>query len=228
MPAGNWGARSFEPSNDVAGSVTFSELPAQSDKTASGEPIPIGEEASHLTRIEPRKVVYTGTFVVVVSDVNVAMSAVRDLAGKMGGYMQSMTAGDIVIRVPAAGFDRAVKALEETGTIIDRNITAQDVTEQYVDLELRIRNAKALLAKLRNLLEKAQNVKEALAVEKELSRVRTEVERMEGRLNRLRNRVAMATLTIRFQRVKDMPGELRTKLPFWWLSRLGLDELLEF
>ena len=201
-----------------------------SPREAGGAPplIPDAEEAPLLSVVTPRKVIYTGTFEVVVAETDRALAGAKAMAEKLGGYMQRMTASGIVIRVPAAKFDAAVAALAEMGTVTEKDISAQDVTETYVDLELRLRSAKVLLGKLEELLGKAKDVKGALAVEKELTRVREEIERMEGRLNRMKNEVAYATLSIGFVEMAEASDEVKTILPFWWLRTLGVECLLDF
>jgi len=187
-------------------------------------------DTPHLAVIAPRKLIYAGTFTVVTGDVVYALDRTRTIAEEMDGYLQKMSANAIVIRVPAAKFHTAVARLADVGTVTHRDISAQDVTEQHVDLEIRLKNAKVMAERLRKLVEQAIDVKAALLVEQELTRVMTEIERLEGQLNSLESRVAFATLTVAFQplrRAAPTPA-LEVKLPFLWLHGLGLDNLLNF
>jgi hypothetical protein len=186
------------------------------------------EKRPFLSEINPRKLIYTASLTILVSDVKRAIESTRRLAEGMGGYMQEMTSEAIVIRVPAAKFEDAREALAKMGPVKEQNITAQDVTDEYVDVDIRLKNAKALLEKLQALLAKAQNVKEALDVEKELARVRTEIETLEGRLNLLTNRIAYSTISVAFQRMEEASRPLKATLPFYWLQELGLHNLLAF
>jgi len=181
-----------------------------------------------LTVVEPRKVVYAGRFNVAVGDVAVSIQATKALADKLGGYMLRMTTNTIVIRVPSDKFDAAVEAVGRMGMVIDKEVTAQDVTDQYFDIEMRLKNAKATQQKLLALLEKSQAVRDTLEIEKELQRITTEIERLEGQLNKLSHEVAYSMLTVAFTETRNAPAETRVKLPFYWLGRLGLDELLSF
>ena len=222
----------FDPEGPRAQAAGI-HLRGEAETAATGERRPADiapqpEETPHLAAVEPRKVVYTGQFKVLTDEVGRAVAETRKLAERLGGYMQRMTGSGIVIRVPAARFDQAVAELEKMGSVTERYVQAQDVTEEYVDLEIRLKSAKALLAKLLGLLEKAKDVKQALEVEKELARVRTEVERLEGQLNRLASRVAYATITVNFIAAPQAPGELKVVLPFWWLRTLGLKDLMSF
>ena len=178
--------------------------------------------------VEPRKVIYTAKLDIIVADVQSALVEARKVAADMGGYMQHMSGRSITIRVPAEKFNAAVASISKLGPVSDRDITAQDVTEQYTDLEIRLSNGRAALKRLQALLDKAANVKDVLAIEKELIRVRTEIERLQGRMNLLKSRIAYATITVNFNRSAAAPSHIRVKLPFWWLSQLGLDTLMSF
>ena len=124
----------------------------------------------------------------------------------------------------------AASRLADIGTVTHRDITAQDVTEQHVDLEIRLKNAKVMAERLRKLVEQAIDVKAALLVEQELTRVMTEIERLTGQLKNLDSRVTYATLTVTFQPLRHAAPTpaLEVKLPFLWLHGLGLDNLLSF
>ncbi len=202
------------------------------DATKTPKPPPKGvakpEPLPHLAVMDPRKVVYTAELTIVAADVRTSLEQTKALAQQSGGYMQQMTSTSIVIRVPAEKFDQTIAALEKLGTVMHRDIKAADVTEDYIDLEIRLRNAKALLAKLLALLDKAADVKEALAVEKEVARVRTQIEQLTGQLNRLKNQVTYATISAKFVATHEAPDELKVSLPFWWLRVLGLEGLLRF
>ena len=160
-----------------------------------------------------------------VGNVEEAQNAARGMAEGLGGYFQSITKDSIVLRVPAAKWEDAVSGVGEIGRVLDRAIEAADVTEEVIDLKLRLRNAQKMMTRLEELLAKAENVEAALKVETELGRVRVEVERLEGRLKFLGDRVAFSTLTIRFRQVQETAARPQA-LPFPWLTRLSIENLL--
>ena len=210
--------------NKAAGEAALARAAreAASPIAAPDEPVPF------LSVVTPRKVLYKGEFTVIVADARRRIASLKAEAEKMGGYVQHMTQANMIVRVPAERFYEAVEKIEAAGTVTRRDISAIDVTEEYVDLELRLKNALALQERLREILKKAQNVKDALAVEVELNRVRAEAERIEGQLNRLKNRVAYATLAVSFVEIASAPRHLRRNLPFAWLKTLGLERVLSF
>jgi hypothetical protein len=174
---------------------------------------------------QERLLIYSGQFSVAVGNIEDAQEAARAMAEGLGGYFQSLKADTITLRVPAKRWEEAVAGVRKIGRVLDRAIDAADVTEEVVDLQLRLRNAQKLMKRFEELLEKAETVEAALKVEKELARVRVEVERLEGRLNFLADRIAFSTLTIRF--VKAAEASVRPQaLPFPWLTELSLESLL--
>jgi hypothetical protein len=107
-----------------------------------------------------------------------------------------------VIRVPAGRFDAFVKVVEELGDQIEfRNVGTEDVTEEYIDVEARLKTKKELEIRYHQLLTRANNVKEMLAVEEQISNVRSEIESMQGRINFLSDQVGYSTLTVKYYQV---------------------------
>lgn len=75
-----------------------------------------------------------------------------------------------------------------------------DVTEQYSDLDTRLRNNLALRERLQQLLHRASDVEDVLAIEKELSRIQSEIETMQARFDRLKSEVELSALSVNLQR----------------------------
>lgn len=175
---------------------------------------------------DKRVVIYTAQFRIVVQEIAAAISATEEIADEQGGYVQSISGDQIVIRVPVANYQAAVAKVEALGNVSRRDLQATDVTEEYVDLQARLKNSMAVRARLQALLEKAENVEAALAVEKELNRVGEEIERLQAKLEVLKNRVAYSTITADFERVyRAAPLPQQFKLPFQWLKELDPSRL---
>jgi hypothetical protein len=162
-----------------------------------------------------------------VFEVKKSIDAVEGLGRDLGGFLARRADQMIVIRVPAARFDEAISRLEKMGDLLHRNVTAEDVTEEFTDMEVRLKSARAVRERLEQLLAKAQKVEESVMIERELERVAGEIERMEGRLKFLRDRAAYSTITVTFQpRRGETVGPDRFNLPVPWLHELGLRRLL--
>jgi Domain of unknown function (DUF4349) len=132
------------------------------------------------------------------------------IAEAAGGFVissdaQNMSTGGrpyvhatVVARVPAGRFGTALDELRKVGTrVVTEKVTGQDVTEEFIDLEARLRVQRALENQLLELLKQAKVVKEAVEVHREIAQVRSEIERVEGRRRFLVNQTDLSTITLR-------------------------------
>ena len=171
-----------------------------------------------------RRVIYTGGLTVLSPDPDGAIDAARTVAEEAGGYVASVKGQRIVLRVPAAKFDATMSVLAELGLVTDRQIDAADVTEQMVDLEIRLDNLEVLRKRMQALLEKADKVEDALKIEKELGRLTGEIESIKGRLRLLNDRVALSTITVTFNTPAGTASGLATRVrPFGWVNSVGAE-----
>lgn len=112
---------------------------------------------------------------------------------------QDRISNTLTVRVPASSFDDFLKDITEgIEELESKNINISDVTEQFLDIEARLRTKKKLEERFTQLLAKANNVRELLDIERQLANVRSEIESVEGRLKYLSNQVDFSTLTITF------------------------------
>jgi hypothetical protein len=114
--------------------------------------------------------------------------------------------------VPALRFDAFVNAARTLGEVRRVGTNSQDVSEEFYDVEARIRNRKREEEQFLKLLaDRTGELDDVLAVEKELSRVREEVERFEARLRVLQDLTAMTTVSLTIEEVKNyVPAEAAT------------------
>ena len=164
-------------------------------------------------------------------DVKLHAPRCSGLSGSGTGHRtpgQLIDGADIVIRVAVAHYAEAITRVEAIGRVVHRKAEATDVTEEYVDLEARLRNALAVRARLEALLARAEDVTAALEVEKELKRLGEEIEQLEAKLELIKNRAALSTISVRFERVARKDAGLlgATQLPFAWLRTLDPQRLL--
>ncbi len=132
----------------------------------------------------------------------------------------------IVLRVPSQQFENLLQSSTEGVKHFDnKEISAEDVTEEYVDLQARITSKKVLEKRYFELLKKAKNVKEMLEIESQLGKLRTDVESMEGRLRYLKNRVSYSTLNITFY--EEIPENKKVNKKYANGFRDGWDNLMD-
>ena len=106
---------------------------------------------------------------------------------------------NMVVRIPSQYFEAFVADISKGVNYFDtKEISSEDVTEQYVDTEARVKAKKILEQRYLELIGKAKKVSEVLEIEKELSAIREEIEAKEGQLRYMKSRIALSTISIEF------------------------------
>ncbi|MBV1770618.1 MAG: DUF4349 domain-containing protein [Candidatus Desulforudis sp.] len=154
---------------------------------------------------QERKIQREADLRVRVDSIPEAMQAAIDLAQRLGGFASSSSihihsgaGGEITIRVPEARMDEAIAELSALGRLLSRNIYQLDITEQYVDVEARLRNLRATEERLVAILDRTGEIADVLATEKEISRVRGEIEQLQAQLRNLDSLTTLATIRVSF------------------------------
>ena len=160
-----------------------------------------------------RKIIYRADVRIAVSDFAAAEDALPSLAKQHDGYLTNVSvnrssgarrSGTWQVRVPVAQFQAFLDAVSALGVPESLEQTAQDVSEEFVDVEARIANQKRLEERILKLLEDPEGkLTDVIQVERELARVRGEVERMQGRLRYLTNRTEYTTIVVSVREEKD-------------------------
>src|SRR2546427_152119 len=102
----------------------------------------------------------------------------------------------ITLRVPFGQFDRSLEQVEALGKVQEKQVTAEDVTEEFVDSQAKLRNLQRTEGRLLEHMNRTGRLPDILLVEKELNRVRGEIEQLQGRLRFLAHRLAYSTLAV--------------------------------
>ncbi len=138
-------------------------------------------------------------------DLTAAYNAIRDNVKKFNGFIQNDAQGkdynsfyrNINIRVPSSDFDAFINEISKGVAYFDqKQISANDITEEYIDIDARIKTKKHLENRYLELLKKATKVSEILEIETQLSAIREEIESKQGRLKYLQNKVSMSSVSI--------------------------------
>ncbi|CAD5250586.1 MULTISPECIES: DUF4349 domain-containing protein [unclassified Imperialibacter] len=112
----------------------------------------------------------------------------------------------VAVRIPDEKFDAFMGSISSyAGKLESKNVNSIDVTEEYMDVETRLKTKKELEARYLDLLKQAKTVTDMVAIEAQLGQVRSEIESMQGRMNYLQSRVKFATLWINFYQT-DVEG----------------------
>lgn len=134
------------------------------------------------------------------------MTQLRRLAQRAGGFVadaavrsgrDQVPQATLELKVPSTRFDELTEGLQPIGRLEFVNVTAEDVSEEFVDLTARAANGRRLEERLVELLRtRTGKLQDVLTVERELARVREEIERIEGRLRYLQTSAQLSTLSV--------------------------------
>jgi hypothetical protein len=145
------------------------------------------------------------------------MFELTNLAEKNGGFVESsesysdsegnLTSGRITIRVPSKSFSPALNRIKEMGTVKNISSFGQDVTQEYIDLESRLRNYEAQEKILLELMKQSKKVSDSIEVQRELSNVQGEIEVIKGRMRYLDDMVSFSTINVYFHEPEPISTE---------------------
>ena len=152
-------------------------------------------------------------------------SSVEDviaLAQQLDGVVQSTSIDDtsrrmgmIQIRVPSNVFESALAQLDAIGDIKSEHIEGEDVGEEFVDLQARLRNGRAQERVLLRLMDRATSVADTIRVQRQLERVQQGIEQLKGRLRFLEDRTSLSTITIDLREAGAEPARVSTLGRAW-------------
>lgn len=132
-----------------------------------------------------------------------ALQEATAVASAEGGFVLSSSVqggegrrGSIVLRVPSDRFEAALASLRGLGSVERERVSGEDVGQEFVDLEARLRNLRAQEAVLLRLMNQAQSVTDTIRVQKELTGIQLEVERIRGRLRYLEDQTSFGTISV--------------------------------
>jgi hypothetical protein len=170
-----------------------------------------------------RHIVYTATMHVSVFNLVDAMEVAEALPEKYGGYIASMTEGSLVLRIPSKNLRKLMSEVGDLGVVEHRSLQAQDVTDEYFDIEARITALEKTHAQLLDLLGKARTVQEALEVRRSLDQIAMELEVLKGRMRKLENLISYSTLTLGLVERGPFTPTPSSNDPFPWVDSLGVE-----
>ena len=222
-PAGSPGVVSAAASTPVPGAPTPTPAPSFTTTDAGSNSVAFGIRTDSLlpapTFIDQqtagRSIVSTATVGIEVEAVRPAMDRLRSVVEGLGGFVEQLSTsggpeprqGNATLRVPGSESFAALEGVKALGTVLSEQVGSDDVTNDLIDLEARLRGEQAKEASFIELLERANSVSDVLSVERELSRVRTEIEQLEGQLSFIERRVDLATIHVSLSIPADAVAE---------------------
>ncbi|MEU9451406.1 DUF4349 domain-containing protein [Streptomyces sp. NPDC048277] len=154
-------------------------------------------------------IIRTASLTVQVKDVPQALGEARTTAENAGGYVGNETTTRdsrghertrLVLRVPTDRYDEVLNDLQGAGKLLARTSKAQDVTDQVVDVDSRIKSQRASVARVRELMDRATKIGDVVALEGELSSREADLEALLAQQASLKDRTSLATITLSLTR----------------------------
>jgi len=180
------------------------EAPAMEEEVVEKSLSESSGAAADYASIE-RLIVRNASLDLVVADTETALEQINALVDELGGYIVSSNVyqyqeglqASVTFRIPAESLDVALARIRSLATEVrSENISGQDVTKDYVNLNSRLRHLEATEARLTEFLEDAEDTEAALAVYEKLSEVEAEIERVKGEMQYLEESVAMSSVSL--------------------------------
>lgn len=223
---GACGSNKEESSEAPPPRVDQESIPVSIDQSA--EIAVASTQAAPSENLQPnqqRIVIKDAKLNLIVKNPTESTNEIISMAERMGGWVissqltaftndvgEDVTRSTIAIRVPAENFNTALEQIKGAATkIVNENITGQDVTQEYVDLNSRVTNLQATERQYQTFLESATNIDEVLRVYNEISRVRGEIETMQGRIRYFQEASAYSSITVDLN--PEEPESEETKFP---------------
>src|SRR5690554_4341358 len=201
VTTGEFGQASFDSLKEL--SYTWEELGDQGRGRVADEVLPAPETAA-----QERKIIYNAALTLETGDPDKVYAFAADHVKEQDGYIAGSRRWvdederlhiQMNLRLPVAFLEETLAFFGGLGKIINQSLTGSDVTEQYYDLESRLRNKMQQEERYLEILQTATAVEDVLKVERELERIRGEIESMEGRFRYLADRTELASINLLFR-----------------------------
>jgi hypothetical protein len=177
------------------------------------------EKAEETSAAADRKIIRNADLTMEVGSTTDTQHRIVSIAEAHGGFVVTSEAKQreskepaqrtldirLVVRIPENRFGSALDQIRGlTSNLTEEKVSGQDVTEEFIDLEARIRTQKALEAQFLQIMRQTGKIVDALEVQRQIAEVRSDIERLEGRKRFLENRSSLSTITVNIISPKPM------------------------
>jgi hypothetical protein len=211
--------------DDSASESQDEKAESKMDASISGNKVQ--EEAAEKEGVtDERKVIHQAQLELKVKNLEKAQMKIENKVAEYGGYVvesnvyredEELVEGTITVRVPEAHFQDFLTDSEgEASEVVGRNVTGQDVTEQYVDLKARLKSKRAVEERLLAFMKDAEKTEDLLKISSDLAVVQEEIEQLTGQMKFLENQTSYSTVTITLSQDRIVvPGIDNKELNTW-------------
>jgi glucan-binding YG repeat protein len=164
------------------------------------------EAAPRELDIPSQMVIYQADLQLRVKKFEQTLQNIEEQVAKYGGYISEsnvskdgveQVSGQITVRIPQKNFQAFLRDAEgQAAEVLQRNITGTDVTEEYVDLESRLKSKRVVEERLTSFMKTAQKTEDLLKISADLAAVQEEIETIQGRMKYLENQTSLSTIHI--------------------------------
>ncbi|GAB7006876.1 DUF4349 domain-containing protein [Nocardioides sp. AN3] len=195
---------------DLSGGATAVEGAAAPATGSTSNGKASSDAAAGQPDIEQPAIISTGSIALTAKDVARARSEVQQVADSYRGMVsdeETSTADDgrmgqarMVLRIPAASFAQAMADLEKVAHLVDSSTTSDDVSTQVIDVDERVKAARASIDRIRLLLSRAEKIGDIMAIESELSSREADLNSLLRQQAHLQDQTALSTITVSIER----------------------------
>ena len=185
-------------------------------------PVPTADAPAQAATSD-RMVYYSGYLHLRVVRQEEATQAIADMTRELGGFVESMSSDLVVVRVPVDTFEDAFQKATALGDVLDRSISAQDVTDAFTDVSLRQKTLNTTHDRLVELLAKARTEEDKLTLLRQIQRVREELDVTEQQMRTLSDLASFSRLTVQVSPrgdFRDQSARIETD-GMGWIQRLS-------
>ncbi|XKK62510.1 DUF4349 domain-containing protein [Streptomyces sp. ARC32] len=206
------GCSASDAGSDAGGKAAAPQRGSQAEGSqADGKAGAAGEAGSDRagesapTEVAPAHLIRTVSLSVQVKDTSKALDAARTATENAGGYVgdenttrdaEGHERTEVTLRVPVERYEDVLDELEGAGKLLRREAKAEDVTDQVVDVDSRVKSQRASVARVRELMDRATELDDVVTLEGELSTRQAELEALLARQASLKDRTSLATITL--------------------------------
>ncbi|MGG3495139.1 DUF4349 domain-containing protein [Peribacillus simplex] len=215
-------------SNDKEESLPKSQeekAESKMDSSLSGEQAS-DKKAEKEAATNDRMVIHQAQLQLKVKNLEKTQMKIERKANEYGGYIvesnvyredEERVKGTITVRIPEVRFQDFLVVTEgQASEVVGRNVTGQDVTEQYVDLKARLKSKRAVEERLLAFMQDAKKTEDLLKISSDLAAVQEEIEQLTGQMKYLENQTSYSTVTITLSQDRIVvPGIDNAKLDTW-------------
>lgn len=182
--------------------------------------------------VSERMVIYNANLSLEVKDYHKIEAQIQEKVSALGGYVLESSIyfsgkerinGNLVVKVPQKSFQSFINEVESASVKVhDRHVSGNDVTEEYVDLESRLRSKRVVEERLLSFMEKAEQTEDLLKISSDLGKVQEEIEQLLGRMNYLKTNVDFSTVTLHLTENLVTIGSIQDKDLNTWVKAKSL------